>query len=276
MGSAPLLRFLPTPSPSPQSAAGAAGGGRALPGVQRRCGSGNTRGSARGSSGEGEGGVEGALTPSVLGAALREKPQGERGVRVCCPFLPPKWCCTGSRAPPTPQHPSVCCGETEAQSSAGRTVELQPANPLPPHTPREALPSRAGGSHPFPFKPRGLQGRRGAGSRPHVPIRTPGGGNGEEGHGPGPCTSGAPNAVSPGGGQGPRSRIPVPPALLRSAGRCQPQRGGTAGPGGGEAKRHQSGSPGPPRVCGHRVSTGEDAAHRARGAGLILPWRLRG
>lgn len=145
-------------------------------------------------------------------------------------------------------------------------------NPLNPPTPRGAAPWRAGGSHPFPFKSGGLQGRRGGGSRPHVLIGTPSGGE-EEGHGPVPARRGGPSAVSPGGGRGPRPRVPVPPALLRAAGRCQPRRGGTAGPGGGTTRRgHRSGSPGPPGAAGIGVSSREDAPHRARGAGRIVPW----
>ena len=146
---------------------------------------------------------------------------------------------------------------------------LQPAKP--PH-PTGGCALAGWGLSPISLQIRGAPGEARGGSRPHVLIGTPSGGE-EEGHGPVPARRGGPSTVSPGGGRGPRPRVPVPPALLRAAGRCQPRRGGTAGPGGGTTRRgHRSGSPGPPGAAGIGVSSREDAPHRARGAGRIVPW----
>lgn len=109
---------------------------------------------------------------------------------------------------------------------------LQPTNPSPPIHHGGLCPGGLGALIHFPSNPGGS--REGAG-RDRVPMSpcphqdAGGGGGGEEGHGPVPARPGGPNAVSPGGGRGSRSRVPVPPALLRSAGRCQPRHGGARG-----------------------------------------------
>ena len=222
------------------------------------------------------GGGRGGLNPFRAGSRPPGEAPGTKGGRAAAAHSLPLNGAAQGVAPP-PRHPSVRYGETEAQSSAGGTVGLQPAKP--PH-PTGGCALAGWGLSPISLQIRGAPGEaRGevASPCPHRDAER-GGGRGAR---PGRCTPGGSQRRVAGRWAGAASPCPgATGAAERGRQVSAPARWHGGARGGDDAKGAPERFSRSSRGCGHRgqlrggrtTRSTRGRAHRALGAARLNGW----